>query len=322
MSKQEHAKENPVIVQFFHSSCECPVEQLKRGKSRFGSGDSVFVPWVVKKGKTNSPADDGCKIVCDGHTRRLISHDGQYVDPSGKLKSAQMAFWGEWEADTYATKLPSPKSSASFHARWVHTVSLPAVVPDPKCVNTDPCVFGSSFKYCCCLQQNRANPNIMRRLPPGSLILFGSRFHREFVLDTVFVVDGPGVEYEIRNSSNLEVSTEYRKLTLDRLHGSGKHTFFRGATFGQEQGPYSFVPAKQFTNDSAVCGERFRLDVNALNSCLTGCKQKLSTNPKKKRGITTVRTDSSTILSVWHNILNQVHNTPGFVPAVHFDWPK
>ena len=74
------ASAQPVIIQFFHSGFECPVERLASAKQCCVSGSSVFVPWVVKKNGSINPADDGCKIVCGGHTRRLISHDGKYVD--------------------------------------------------------------------------------------------------------------------------------------------------------------------------------------------------------------------------------------------------
>lgn len=320
-------KSEPLIVQFFHSGFECPVERVARAQALRLPGASVSVPWIVKD-KSGRKSDDGCRIVCDGHTRRLIAHEGEYVDSNSKTISAKLAFWGEWEADTLATKLPPAKAEPRFHAKWVHEPSLPKTVPHPSCINTDPCVFGKSFKYCCCLQHRKGEhgPCVTRRLPPGSLVLFGSRLSGEFVLDTVFVVDGKWTDYQTGNAAKLKVSAKYRKLTLDRLEGNATNTFYRGAEFSRDGGPFSFVPARLFREGNVDCSKRFRLDVPAVNRFLTGAKHGLSTDPKKKQELTIVRTDRATVFQVWAEILRQVRtgNYMGqgaFLPAVRFDWP-
>ena len=319
---------DPLIVQLFHSGFECPVERVARGAVLRVTGASVPVPWIVKNG-SGQKTDGNCRIVCNGHTRRLLAHEGEYVDSDGNVTVAKLAFWGEWEAETTATKLPSPKAEPSFYARWIHVPSLPKIVPNSHCINTDPCVFGRSFKYCCCMQHRKGetSPYVTRRLPPGSIVLFGSRLRGEFVLDTVFVVDGTWIDYQTGNTSNLKVSKTYRTLTLDRLEGNATNTFYRGAVFNREGEPFSFVPTRLFKDGDSGCSKRFRLDVHAVNQVLNGAKHGLSTNPKMKQGLVLVRTDPTTVLRVWNEILRQVRKgyykrQGAFLPATHFDWPN
>jgi len=56
--------------------------------------------------------------------------------------------------------------------------------------NTDPYIFGKQFIYSCCKQNTF---NVLKRLEPDDIILFGSMKENEadewgFMLDTVFVV--------------------------------------------------------------------------------------------------------------------------------------
>ena len=163
----------------------------------------------------------------------------------------------------------------------------------------------------------------MRRLAPESIILFGSHISDRFWLDTVFVVAEVGKPYRTDNGSSIDslrVSREYRSLTLDRLN-SGVFSFYRGTTFpgATRGGIYSFVPARRFNAKNPECGERFELDLDALNSTLPrGCKRlarNLNQNFKK------ITIPKQNIYDIWNEVLRQVKKA-GFVPAVHFNWPK
>ena len=304
----------PTIVQFFHS-----------GRERVFPADedaiTVRVQWA--RDQEDGKRERGCGV-CSGHARRLVVHDGEYVDDRGILKTGKLAFWTEWEAATTATRMP--RSSVPGCAKWRHAVESPLVNTFTNGINTDPCVFGLTFKYCCCQQHKpkETKPRILRRLSPGSIVLFGSRFKTQFLLDTVFVVSDKRVDYTEGDSvgiGKLGVSDEYRALSLDRLRGKQDNTFFRGATFdSQVESIWSFTPAREFLKSDSRCGERFFLDIGKLNDAFKADRP-LSTDPRKKRDVTICRTDLENAVKAWKEILRQIRDK-GFLPAVHFDWPS
>lgn len=298
MPKKTRTADDSVIVQFIHPGREFHIKS---------SCSPVDIPWV-----------GGDCSDCDGHSRRLVFHKGEYVDGNGKPKTAQLAFWTEWEARTMAVAMPSAKDDP-FAAHWVHTAKTPLVkYPGP--LNTDPCVFGLTFKYCCCQQTKNG---AMQKLEPGSLVLFGSHMAGQFFLDTVFAVEDKGVPYDASDAkqlSGLGVSKEYRNLSLDRL-GSGELVFYRGKRFRPESKNemYSFVPARLFVADDASCGERFALDIAALNKLLPVNSRQFAPHLNQKFKV--VASKPETVLRVWKEVLRQVRQSR-FIPAVHFDWPS
>lgn len=288
---------HPVIVQFLHPGSEYTV----RGRSL---ASPVSIPWV-----------DGD---CCNHTRRFVSHEGEYVDGKGKSHTAKLGFWTEWEACSTAVRMPTPDHAcASVFAQWVHTLKSP-LQSSPGNQNTDPCVFGETFKYCNCKQRG---DGVMRNLGHGSVVLFGS-YHKnlnQFTLDTVFVVDGDGIPYGNGRADGIKVSSEYHRLTLENVW-EGDYTFYRGRKFQPEDVcPYSFTPSRIFNKDDFRCGERFVLDIDKVNRCLQGSNTKL--NPTLQRNLKIVRAQQDVIYSVWKEVLRQVR-AAGFLPAVHFDWSK
>ena len=98
--------------------------------------------------------------------------------------------------------------------------------------NTDPFVFGECFRYSNCRQTHCED---LRKLAPGSVILFGSNLGGAFVLDTVFVVDF-GVDYSWGEPASIaDVDEPFRRIVLDPLFTSQENrsrTFrlYRGAT--------------------------------------------------------------------------------------------
>lgn len=317
MTKPQQTGSKPTIALFFHPGSECPVGRWKP--------DAVVpVAWVREEDDASCTRISKDKTICTGHTRRLIAHAGEYIDGSGKARSARLAFWGEWEAPTIAKAMPkTPREESEFFARWVHTVQLPLGVRDRNLSNTDPCVFGSTFKYCCCEQhrKNESQSIRMRNLAPGSLILFGSKLSGTFVLDTVFVVDGEGVSYKtIGHYHELTVSKEYLELTLKRLPKGETNAFYRGRTFRSENRMYSFTPARLFQQDDYRCGRRFILDFKKLNECLPESAERFPVDLRQKQGVKFIDLDELTVFTIWSEILRQVRATE-FLPAVRFDWP-
>lgn len=301
-TKQSDPMDNPLIVQFCHPGPEYQVK-MRPGQT------STDVPWVI------GPGGEKCGAGCGSlHRRRLISHMGTYVDKDNKQQRCKLSFWGEWEAETKAEIIDSAPRGDRRHAHWVHAVKSPLQAKGNNLLNTDPCVFGKTFKYCRCLQRKR---NSLRHLPPGSLILFGSTIQGCFYLDTVFVVDGEGVPYDTATRGRLNVSQEYRDLTLERID-PGEHTFYRGRTF-QSGEPYSFVPAKPFQKGNPQCGLRFQLNVEKINKLLSSCASGLI--PDLGRFHHDIPVNRKTLQAVWKAILQQVRNAD-FLPAVRFNWPK
>ena len=119
------------------------------------------------------------------HTRKYLRVGGHYLDGAGKAASGQIEFWGEWEAESdlieeFGHQLPG-KPQRVWRPYYEQKADYTGLQ------NTDPFVFGG-FYYTGCLQNDKRGATQLRHLQPGSVILFGSQIHGQFVLDTVFVV--------------------------------------------------------------------------------------------------------------------------------------
>ncbi len=87
--------------------------------------------------------------------------------------------------------------------------------------NTDPLVFGDHFLYSNCRQRQNGK---MRDLAHGSLVLFGSKLGGQFVLDTLFVVDGSAAEQTVGKRGCLTEASSHghrRGQLLGRPKRSG-----------------------------------------------------------------------------------------------------
>lgn len=164
-----------------------------------------------------------------GHRRKFLAAPGEYVMGNGRLQTAELLFWGEWEAPSHVQELQHSTSvKTGLYPKWLHRACSP--VPSPPVApsgassgcnpakqaigscgscsdgsagpqNTDPFVFGPCFKYFVCKQfQRRSNGGNLTAesrwlsgLERGSVILFGCTHGKGasafFQLDTVFVVD-------------------------------------------------------------------------------------------------------------------------------------
>lgn len=188
----------------------------------------------------------------DSHKRKFLVSHGSIVDADGTVTfEGPLVFWGEWE----------PPSTIAH--RWEPQPALPTVLhvpcwdsppPGPR-QNTDPWVFGSEFLYSNCKQRNPSGtPSALQHLAPGSLVLFGSARHPEFVIDTVFVVADAVTQY--RPIDGISYGTDAFKictvesLTTEPRPRATTYTLIRGATPRHPvNGAFSFVPCLRRTTE-------------------------------------------------------------------------
>ena len=284
------------------------------------------------------------------HCRRLVGHYGEFIK-SGVCGKGELAFWTEWEANTYARNL-SPLSGC-WYAKRIHYVMSPlcgyvATSKEKQCgalgcsdetdkyLNTDPCVWGDSFKYSNC-KQNSAHE--LKHLPAGSLIVFGSIHKANYYLDTVFIVaDGP-ITYRtsFEGISKIPCSAEYKELTLKRLLSTPpqEYAFYRGRAFKKGvKLPFSFTPAYRFSANerqsdkyyeeanSVQCRKRCVIDLPKLNNIAKkhGCRCDVF-DIRRTRPTTVIRSNYECIEAVWSAIVQQVQSGKNrMVLGTHFDW--
>jgi hypothetical protein len=248
------------------------------------------------------------------HRRKFLRTSGRYVAADGSLVEAPVAFWGEWEAPSYVI------------ARWPKEDELPTFLHDPVWEdptfpgfrqNTDPWVFGDYFHYSNCHQLNQVG---LRKLPAGSLILFGSsmgvrsKFGPRFVLDTVFVVGSQSDSFSPAHPPRTEEA--FRICTVDALgtgvDASTKFTLYRGATYEASiNGTYSFVPCRR------VEGKRFRFSRPSLSlpaDCLNPRNWRTPSGANRQLSLQDIR-------KYWGYVREQVIEAGCFI-GVHLSTPR
>ena len=174
-----------------------------------------------------------------------------------EITESDLLFWGEWEAPSQ--RLFSWDPHGALPQNLVRPIFPGNAIPSIGLQNTDPYVFGDSFKYTLCKQSKRTGKaTYLANLAPGTLILFGSKLQGQFVLDTAFVVD----EYPIAHSAEnwetelAHLSPTYRAVTLEPMYWDkntkAETTFclYSGARIDKPiNGTYSFFPCLHSTND-------------------------------------------------------------------------
>jgi hypothetical protein len=223
-------------------------------------------------------------------------------------------FWGEWEAPSYI--IPKRWERADALPRFLHRPVWERPAPNERRLNTDPWVFGDSFRYsnCCQLTRNR-NRSALQRLTPGSLILFGSIIDAEFVIDTVFVGGDKYPPCPFSPGKPPETDEAFRVCTVESLLTTGNRddpfTLYQGATYEAPfNGRYSFVPCRRADADNL----RFPRPSICLGSYV---------NPRSWRrpsGATRPRSES-VVHEQWENIRRQVLDA-GCLLGVWFPTPQ
>lgn len=199
------------------------------------------------------------------HKRKFINAYGKYVQ-GNDLKENSLMFWGEWEPPSSVLKLDSQGNK--FLPNWLHKPYLPTILPtatgyQQSFQNTDPLVFGDSFRYFVCKQfkPKRKKETSLAKLEKGSIILFGSTGNQNtneafFQLDTVFVVS----DYIMYDPSDINALSNYKtnnyrnfvfKMAFPNpINYSLKLRLYIGATYDNPVfGMYSFTPARLYKNN-------------------------------------------------------------------------
>ena len=282
--------------------------------------------------------------VTERHARRLLRHRGEYVNSQKQLVSADITFWNEYEAPTNCTPILGGIRGWEF-AKNVHEIITPSQAPalvvqrgsDGCCVNTDPCVFGKTFKYSNCQQVPNGD---LWNIPIGSLILFGSYRRSLFALDTVFVVGESGIAYRVptkRRPLPFKTSKEYRFVTLDNLTVRkdkrcacpiDRFMFYRGKTPLLRNGKidfesiFSYTPSKVY--GSPDFNKRCMLDLNCLNTFMQNnniVSRKLF-SPGLTQGHSSIIVNGTNqeVRLVWKEVRRIVQKVNKFELGVHFPW--
>ena len=125
-----------------------------------------------------------------------MQFDGRWIAEKGDEHGDELWAWGEWEAQSELLRdLDWSGNRGLPHHLWA---PFYAVMDDCRELhNTYPFILGERFLYSNC-QQWGPRRNGLRCLDRGSVIAFGSRVSREWVLDTVLVVAN-FIDYEARD---------------------------------------------------------------------------------------------------------------------------
>lgn len=176
------------------------------------------------------------------HSRKYFEVKGEYISSLNfSIKSDEIGFWGEWEAESQIIRTLNPSLSTLPHFvhKPVKPLSTPRI-PGKRFLNTDPCVFGDDFLYSNCRQRTFKS---LQNLNIGDVIIFGSSINGDFVVDTVFVV-GKIIKFNRRNQQvtiGNSVASWYYHSTLNLL--ADNYILYFGATYyNQIDGMFSFFP--------------------------------------------------------------------------------
>lgn len=282
------------------------------------------------------------------HGRKLLLHSGEYVDAGNQSRhNDNLCFWNEYEASSSVH--PILHHSGWEFARCYHQIIKP-IQPSPYrqrncrenaldecCDNTDPCVFGETFKYSNCQQVPNGD---LWNLPQGSLILFGSHHAGMFYLDTVFVTNAPGVKYSVPIANHrlpFVASQEYRIVTLNNLmpRRNGRNSrnpiiaqfmFYRGKLplinddgYAAENDIFSFTPAKILNNPDY--NKRCKIDLAALNTKFQHVPGWRDFSPGLTQTHKTIVFNSTqvNVAAIWREVRDAVRQD-FFELGYHFAW--
>jgi hypothetical protein len=240
------------------------------------------------------------------HGRKFLQSFGRYVDGNRSLGQGNVVFWGEWEAPSYYI-IPKSWERADALPRFLHRPVWERPTPNERRLNTDPWVFGDSFRYSNCRQLTRS---ALQRLTPGSLILFGSTIDAQFVIDTVFVVKD-SCPFSPRRPP--ETDEAFRVCTVESLLTTGNRddpfTLYRGAAYEDRfNDMYSFVPCRLADADDM----RFARPCISLGGYV---------NPKNWRAACLTPCSQADVRRQWENVRKQVVDA-GCLLGVWFATPK
>ena len=265
------------VVQFIHPGKE--QTKIARGFCRWNSATRSDKAWP--------------------HRRKFFACNADYI-ARGRHEHGLVGFWGEWEAPSLARSIPA-RSDEDPH--FVHLPALSKPHSYDGLLDTDPFVFGERFLYCGCQQHTAhhhpdgARETFLRRLLPGSLILFGSSVAGRFVLDTAFLT------HDSRDYPNAEFAT-LKGFVPAPYYGVSLYTqaagnlscdsfrLYRGTTPADGIGEaFSFTPCRPFA------GVGFRRPTLDIPGVIT---------PILTQGKKFTEADAAGVITIWREVRRQV----------------
>jgi len=242
------------------------------------------------------------------HSRKFLKATGEYV-LDGKPQTGPLVFWGEWEPQSRVVRTFA--DGAPGHPRWLHEPYWEVPRHRRHLQNTDPLVFGDRFLYSNCRQ---ARNRKLRELAPGSLVVFGSKHQREFVVDTVFVVGDEAEDFIGASAGEVPEDEWVRAVVFDPLGRSPKAAhqefrMYRGRRYAEApSGPFSFVPCRPYTDaDAAFARPVLRLPRRWIE-------------PNLAMGTKATPVSAAEIRELWEEIVGQVDEA-GLALGVRLDPP-
>jgi len=241
--------------------------------------------------------------------------------PGDKAVRGDVVFWGEWEPPSLLLRTfeepvvegPRYLFKPVRDPFWEHL---------PPLMNTDPFVYGGPFLYGNCKQNSRRGPTQMQKLKRGSVILFGSNRHKkEFVLDTVLVVDDfvPYTTQDYRSALEGRVIAEYLPLSpqvISYEYGVLKpgevqgYRLYRGATPDKPVGGmFSYFPCRPFSEEDAGFARPVVKKAGVVDDTLSGWQRM---NPQESL---------EQVEALWREITGQVL-AQGLSLCVYADLPE
>lgn len=273
---------------------------------------AFFVQFPHPGGEHNPPTDDMPWNTGD-HKRKFLVAPGRYTDGDGRIRDAELVFWGEWEPPSRVKRRwprSDPLPRALHHPYWGRPASSGSRQ------NTDPWVFGERMLYSNCRQLTpQRRPNSMQGLTCGSVICFGSKVDGEFCVDTVFVV-ASAKRWTPAGDADLDVDEAFKTCTADSLMTDENNrrvclTLYRGATIDDPvQGMFSFVPALRADADDP----RFERPQIRLRGFIDPSIWRSTWGSTCQRPLATVR-------DAWEAVRRQVLDRDHLVLAVRLQTP-
>jgi hypothetical protein len=256
------------------------------------------------------------------HSRKFVAMPGRSVaQVDGAVAGGELHFWAEWEAQADGSPIGEPLyEGPRYLFRPYAELTSRFWSEDAPAQNTDPFVFGSQFLYTGCKQWRghgvRRGPTQLRDLARGSLVLFGSKLHGRFVLDTAFVVASSQLHTieDWQRTVGESVPPLYHETTLVPWYGWHEHGPFRlhnGATLdARVDGMFSFFPALQAGDDDGRGFARPTIELPGVVNPNLMMHSKLTRNPSPE-----------VVSSLWRSVAEQVLEQ-GFSLGVAADLPE
>ena len=271
--------------------------------------DSLMFVQFPHPGSEHQPTGSWMEWNRRDHARTFLWANGTYVS-AGKVTAGPFTFWGEWEPQSRVLET-FPKERPG-HPRWLHEPFWQVPQHRKLLQNTDPLVFGDHFLYSNCRQSRNRK---LRELAPGSIVVFGSKLDREFVLDTVFVVGDPAEDFTRASADQVRCEEWVRAVVFEPLRKSTKRAdeyfrLYRGRSYQETStGPFSFVPCLPYAaGASGFPRPTLRLPRRWVE-------------PNLAMGAKATPASSADLRELWDEIVDQVVDQAGLDLGVHLEAP-